>query len=272
MEAADLAILAQIDWTQPWYAPYAQIGTRLSQRLAQDSSVRQALNAEAQAQNHPMRFVPQAALPSGVAYESFIYIQRQVPTRENAHDFFNGLIWLHFPCTKARLNRLQEEAIKASGGVGAQRGPLRDALTLFDENAALLWGPSSADLHQLLQNRAWTQALVEQRPVWQQQAFLLLFGHALLEKLLKPYPSITAHVWRFDHSGSIPNPYTASYAAANTAQNVTLNATINARPTLDWDSELDSALSQSLDADLIARKPFAPLPVLGLPHWCAENQ
>jgi hypothetical protein len=47
--------------------------------------------------------------------------------------------WLRFPQAKRRLNELQAEI--ARGGTGATRVPLRDALTLFDENGAVLDAP-----------------------------------------------------------------------------------------------------------------------------------
>jgi hypothetical protein len=49
-----------------------------------------------------------------------------VPTRENLHDFFNGLVWQTFPLIKRELNALQAAQI-AAAGVGKSRGPARDA-------------------------------------------------------------------------------------------------------------------------------------------------
>ena len=88
----------------------------------------------------PVRFVAQNELPDGMAYEQFIFTTRSVPTRDNLHDFFNGLVWTRFPHTKQRLNQLQAQVIAAEG-VQAVRGPLRDALTVFDENGAVLSAP-----------------------------------------------------------------------------------------------------------------------------------
>ena len=75
--------------------------------------------------------------PNGRAYESHIALSGRVPTRSNRHDLFNALVWLAFPRTKARLNALQANAIEHTG-VGAVRGPLRDAATVFDENGVVL--------------------------------------------------------------------------------------------------------------------------------------
>ncbi len=89
-----------------------------------------------------VKFVPQSALPEGQAYEDFIFKTAQVPTRNGLHDFFNGLCWHRFPLAKRRLNQLQAAEIQTQG-VRATRGPVRDALTLFDENAVLMHAPDA---------------------------------------------------------------------------------------------------------------------------------
>jgi hypothetical protein len=60
-------------------------------------------------------FVHQDSLPAGQAYEAHIFQTRTVPTRDNLHDFFNGLVWLAFPQTKRRLNELQAAEIARTG-------------------------------------------------------------------------------------------------------------------------------------------------------------
>ncbi len=57
------------------------------------------------------RFVPQESLPEGTAYEEFISATGNVPTRDNLHDFFNGLVWQTFPLIKRELNALQAAQI-----------------------------------------------------------------------------------------------------------------------------------------------------------------
>jgi hypothetical protein len=184
----------------------------------------------------PVRFVPQEALPAGEAYEAFIYRTRQVPTREGLHDFFNGLCWLHFPHTKTRLNALQAEQI-ARSGVHSVRGAARDGITVFDENAAFFQGPDA--LWQALVAKDWQQLFVTLRPQWT-QVHLVLFGHALIEKLVTPRKGITAHVYRV--------PSSAQGLAA-----------------------IDAWMAQDLSAEKLATKPFAHLPVLGVPLWWAAN-
>ena len=224
------------DWARPWFAPWAGSGQHVWQRWQAGANLCDALNEHICA---PVRFVPPEALPPGQAYERFIFDTGAVPTRAGWHDFFNALVWQGFPQTKRHLNRLQAAEI-ARDGVGARRGPVRDAITVFDENGALLHAPDA--LWQALAQRRWAELFGPLRPLWRQASFML-FGHAALEKLLTPYKSITVHVLRvaqpFDASGDL--------------------------------GALDAALAGQLTADKLATKPFVPLPVLGVPGWWPAN-
>ena len=246
------AAVAALDWQQPWLAPWRTDAAGLLAHLAAGQSVASALNAlnalntqdggtfEGTHLRAPVRFVAQSELPAGQAYEQFIFNTRQVPTRENLHDLFNGLCWLQFPHTKCRLNALQAAQI-AVGGVLPTRGPVRDALTVFDENAALLMAPQP--LWDALLARQWQRLFIELRPLWR-EARLVLFGHALLEKLANPRKSITAHVYLGTPvSGAIDSP-----------------------------ASLDHWVANDLSAAKLAGKPFAPLQVLGVPGWWADNE
>ena len=218
-----------VDWTAPWLAPYSATALDFSGR-----DVAQALN---EVPHCPVRFVSQSSLPEGQAYEQFIFDTQTVPTRDNLHDFFNGLCWLTFPQTKTKLNELQAAQL-ALDGVQKTRGPVRDALTLFDENAAFLVAPQP--LWDALIAKDWQKLFVELRPMWA-DAQLVLFGHALLEKLVTPRKPITAHVYR-------------------------------AQPATDSIAELDAWIANDVTSEKLASKPFAPLPVLGVPGWCLENE
>ncbi|HVE51822.1 MAG TPA: DUF3025 domain-containing protein, partial [Ramlibacter sp.] len=110
-------MIADVDWAAPWYGPWREAGERVARRCAGDQPLAGALNGEAAADP---RFVPQSALPEGVPYEQFIFERRECPTRDNLHDLFNGLCWLRFPRTKARLNELQASEIRRHG-VGGRR-------------------------------------------------------------------------------------------------------------------------------------------------------
>lgn len=226
-------------WSAPWLTGWRAAGEPLAGRWQAGEALPALLSAAGAAQGLPVVFAPQSALPDGVAYEQFIFEHQQVPTRENPHDFFNGLCWLRFPQAKQQLNRLQAAEI-ARQGVVSTRGPLRDALTLFDENAALLQAPEP--LWAALLARDWQRLFVDLRPLWA-QARLELFGHALLEKLVSPFKSITAHVY------VLPVPLG-----------------------LDADAAWDAWLATSLRADSLRHKPYTPLPVLGVPGWWPANE
>jgi hypothetical protein len=230
--------LRGIDWDAPWLRPWASILQPLSQAVLSGQSVACALNQLAPRFDAPVRFVPQTNLPKGVAYEDHIARTRQVPTRDNLHDLFNGACWMRFGKTKSRLNQLQGQHI-ASQGVTAKRGPLRDALTLFDENVLLLSLPVS--LRQALIQRDWQALFVQQREGWV-CAHAVVFGHALLEKLMQPYKAITAHVWLLPEGAATD------------------------------DTTLDAQLAASLSEQALVPKPFLPLPVLGIPGWSPLNE
>ena len=226
-----------IDWAAPWLAPYAQVGRSAAASVATGASVHQALNAYPAPGHAAVRFVPQTDLPPGEAYERYIFNSGCCPTRDGLHDFFNGLCWLRFPLTKQRLNQLQATQI-AADGIGQVRGPVRDALTLLDENAAFLRAPDA--LWDALVAKDWHRLCVTLRPLWQ-EARLVLFGHALLEKLVSPRKAITAHVFR--------------------AQSATNSI-----------ADMDAWVAAHLNAEKLARKPFAHLPVLGVPGWWPANE
>ncbi|HSO44684.1 MAG TPA: DUF3025 domain-containing protein [Rhodoferax sp.] len=223
-----------IDWGAPWLAPWRDRGEAVAHSLRSGMAQPAALNQAALA---PVSFVLQSELPSGVAYEQYIFDTARVPTRDGLHDFLNGLVWQAFPRTKKRLNALQAAQIERSG-IQPVRGPARDALTVFDENAALLQAPDA--LWQALVDKDWQRLFGDLRPLWR-QAHLVLFGHALMEKLVVPRKSMTAHVYRV--------------LAADSSMD-----------------SMDAWLAQDLSADKLATKPFAPLPVLGVPGWWAANQ
>ena len=231
-EASDRDAVLGIDWQAPWFSPWRDAGLQAQQLWQEGRPLPEALNALGRA---PVRFVAQSQLPHGQAYEAHIHATGEVPTREGLHDFFNALCWMHFPLAKRRLNRLQGEAI-AREGIASARGPLRDGATLMDENAALLQAPP--EVWAALLAHDWTQALVTLRPLWA-RARLWMFGHAALEKLVRPYKSITVHLW------AVPE-----HLAPH---------------------QIDAWLAEDLSAERLAAKPFSPLPVLGVPGWWLAN-
>ena len=108
------------------------------------------------------------------------------------------------------------------------------------EQLVLLQAPDA--LWEALLAREWTRLFVDLRPLWA-QARLIGFGHALLEKLVTPYKSITAHVY------AVPVPMG-----------------------LEGDPAWDAWLAETLSAERLRHKPFTPLPVLGVPGWWAGTE
>ena len=241
--ASGLSQFRSIDWSAPWLKAWREVGEPLSLKVEQGLPVFQACNdALTELQYNkalptsPVRFVTQSALPEGQAYEQFIHDTCSVPTRDGLHDFFNALCWMHFPLAKKQLNQLQAASIQAQG-VGAVRGPVRDAVTVFDENACLIQLPDL--IWDALKARQWQTACVSHHALWQ-DVRIQIFGHAALEKLVKPYKAITVHLWR------VPMGV----------------------PMAEW----DHWLAQDLQPEKLAQKPFLPTPVLGIPGWWPENQ
>jgi hypothetical protein len=89
----------------------------------------------------------------------------------------------------------------------------------------------------------WQELFVRLRPMWQ-DAQLVLFGHALLEKLVYPRKAVTAHV----------------YQAETATDSIAII------------SQLDAWVAADLSVEKLAAKPFAHLPVLGVPGWWAQNE
>ncbi|WP_408585383.1 DUF3025 domain-containing protein [Paraburkholderia bannensis] len=246
---------ADIDWAHPWFAQHEARGRRWQQAaLAGYAHYLEELNADARAtgnrtgRGEALHFIAQDDLPEGASYEGHIAATGGVPTRHNLHDFFNALHWFAFPRIKATLNARQADAIDVLG-VGPTRGGVRDALTLFDENAVLF---ASADpaMTRALCDFDWRRLFIENRAKWDAACEVRVFGHALLEKLIAPYAACTAHAWVID----VPEAYFTW-------------------PRAERNAYLDEAVSTTLCADTnLTGRSFAPLPVLGIPGWWAANQ
>lgn len=234
MDRQALALsLPAIAWGAPWLHPWRTPGEGVASAVAGGQELPAALNGA----GAPVRFVGASQLPRGMPYERYIFERGDCPTRENLHDFFNGLCWLRFPRTKQALNALQASEIQQRG-LGAVRGPVRDAITVFDENGILLSAPPA--LWDALLRRDWRRLFIDLRGAWP-EARLIVFGHALLEKLVRPRKGITGHVWRAPCPPGTP-------------------------------AEVDRWLAAQLTAERLYTKPFAPLPVFGIPGWAPENE
>ena len=189
---------------------------------------------------------------SAVAYEEFIYKRGEVPTRKNSwHDIFGAMSWCLFPKTKALINKLHYDDIKAFGT--QQRTKLRNALTLFDECGVVLVSKNSELLNMLAEHQ-WCEAMIEKRELWHLAAesgvAVYQFGHANYEMLTKPYIGLTGKWMMLDMSAEL------------------LSLPLNVQYRL-----VDEKLCRWLaDGGLNDNTNLSPLPLLGVPSWFDGNE
>jgi hypothetical protein len=253
----------------PWLTPFERWlgptdprpGGRLELRGLNAFAESRAL---ALADGRPLRFV-EATGDAHLPYELGIAETGCVPTRCTGqgmvHDWFNALCWLRWPAIKARLNRLQADAICAQPeSLHGRRGALRDAITLFDENGALLIGATD-DVLTCWRSFDWRGLFVERRALFGHRAQVLVVGHALLEKLQVPYKAICAHALAIDTSAETGSNDDAGYDGD----------AIEDCDVVEGLDRVDAAVARRLDPDLLHRDRLMPLPVLGIPGWWPEN-
>jgi hypothetical protein len=190
-----------------------------------------------------LAFVPQTERLSQRGYEQHIGQTGEVPTRsENWHDFLNACAWLSYPQTKAAIN-----AVHCAQPKNLIRSPASDAATVFDESGAILLGPDPR-LAQWLRDHDWQQAFVTHRCLWQQHR-LFVFGHAVLEKTLRPYPGMIVKVL-YQPWSAIPNI-----------------------PTDEPPEGLDALVAKRwLEGEFANAAALFALPVLGIPGVDAANE
>ena len=195
-----------------------------------------------------MRFVAPSVDAAG--YEEQAFLTGRIATRPgNRHDLFNALIWLAFPLTKAVLNRRHVAALReARTHAGAARGPLRDALTQFDECGVIVAG-SSPDLWQALCAHRWREVFVGRREDLLRSTRFIVFGHASHDALAAPFAGLCgkALFMKVD-AGWLELAATAALAS------------------------LDSHLAALLDTGEFLPRDWQPLPLLGIPGATPDNE
>ena len=290
---------AQIDWQAPWLCHLNQLDylTATVKRLSKpnqengqsnDSTnddnpidiiakvLNQALNQQSEDAQislpitkptadhypHALKFVSQNALPEGEGYEHFIGTTGKIPTRNNLHDLFNGSIWLSFPKTKALLNYYHMlEIAKHSDAPDRQksRGRVRDTITVFDENGAILV-TADASIGEALIDFDWQYSLVKPRDNWDDpklpsekaKATVYIFGHALLEQLIEPRKPLCAH--------SVVINVAEDFFALSTSERIRY-----------LDHTLAEYMNDLLSEANVTPRKLAPLPILGVPNLWLEN-
>ncbi|MFC0820965.1 DUF3025 domain-containing protein [Moraxella marmotae] len=217
--------------------------------------------------NQPLRFVAQDDLPHGTAYEQHIHQTGNIPTRDNLHDWFGACVWAKFPKSKAVLNAKHIQHYHDNDS-GNGRNRVRDAITVFDENGAILVVSDDATgdtIAKALVDFDWQTCLVANRQHWHQpmadagraninadaKACVFIFGHALLEQMMNPYKSLCSHTVTV----RVPSEF--------------FGQSIDERLAM-----VDELLSQKLDQFLdkaVTPKSLNPLPILGVPYFW-DNQ
>ncbi len=224
----------------------------------------------------PLKFVPQSVLDNinadtpttPIAYETLIAETGQIPTRDNLHDLFNAWVWFTFPKTKALLNRHQAEQI-AHHGITGSRGRVRDAITVLDENGAILI-TCNDNIAQSLKGFDWQHCLVQPRHLWddplqhnsqsnrqsdtksQAEAMLMICGHALLEQLVNPRKPLCSHTFILQVEADF---FQLSMEQRRQRVDELLAIEVN-----NWLQQAE-----------VSPRQLSPLPVLGVPYYWAEN-
>lgn len=195
----------------------------------------------------PLTFTADAPGESG-GYEARIAAIGRVGTRDACwHDLFNALVWLRYPRIKAAMNarHCAEIAQRPAG----ERGPVRDALTQFDEDGLVLVSDDVA-LIDALRGHRWREAMHQRRSALE-RARLHVIGHALMDKARAPHVGLCAKVL-YLQADEVPG------GGADVGADV---------------AACDCWLAARIEAGQWPATPrdLKPLPVLGLPGMTPDN-
>ncbi|MDO4681268.1 MAG: DUF3025 domain-containing protein [Lautropia sp.] len=189
---------------------------------------------------------------SALDYESRILEAGEIACRTAGagarHDFHNALVWLRFPRLKGAFNELhceQGQDMASSGGSPLSsahrgRGYRRDAITLLDEGGAIWPAPATAWV-EALQARQWARLFGQYRAALHPRFAPVIIGHGLLEKLHRPYKSMTAK----------------------------LLVCTSPRTGLDRGAALQ--VRDMAAADIFRPRVLVPMPIQGWPGWDPAN-
>jgi hypothetical protein len=180
-------------------------------------------------------------------YELHIAATGEVETRpENWHDLFNALAWVTYPRAKARINAQHAALLEEGGDSEARnRGPERDALTLFDEGGVVV-AARSPELLRLILEFEWKALFWDRRAELASSIRFFTFGHACYEQALEPYIGMvakTVFVPVDELFFMLPMESQVSHADALVAAHFSSRAKFH------------------------SPKAMAPMPVLGVPGW-----
>ncbi|MDB5810079.1 MAG: putative transrane protein [Betaproteobacteria bacterium] len=201
----------------------------------------------------PLRFVEQAARAETfeAGYEPRIFLHGEVQFRVGGwHDLFNALAWLAFPRIKAALNEGHFHALGRQRASGAHnRTAVQDALTLFDESGVIVV-TADRELGGLLAAHEWKALFWRRRADVVRSMRFWLFGHGLAEKMLSPFVGVTGR----------------GLICAMPPDFMTL-------PPADQLTALDAHIATRVGAQgNLTASELTPVPLLGIPGWCADNE
>ncbi|MET0792467.1 MAG: DUF3025 domain-containing protein [Polyangiaceae bacterium] len=197
------------------------------------------------------RFVAESrsAVQSVGGYEQHVAQRAAVPTRpEHWHDFFNMVVWAHFPRLRWALNALHVDPNAGPIDPRNGRAPAQNAAATFDESGIVVLSTSRALLDEL-------QALRFKRAFWERREELRattrfwVVGHGMLESLLNPRPGLVARGLLLQVP-SLPSP--------------------EASDALRF--EIDARIAHDIQAWRTARPVLDPIPVLAIPGFSANER
>ena len=206
--------------------------------------------------NAVIHFVDQQRRMPGFenGYEPRIYLHGEVQTRrQNWHDLFQLFIWCQFPQTKIQLNALHYHAALerlSARRARLNRSPLENAITLFDECGVII-ASSNSLLLQLIRDMQWWELFWLNRDGLAGQLHCIVFGHALYEKAMKPYPGLTANALLVETDPAFHQ--------------------LGTRQQWHWlDSHVCNTFASA--ADSLTPRYLYPFPILGMPGWDRDNR
>jgi hypothetical protein len=123
------------------------------------------------------------------SYEQEIGRSGQVSTRkDDIHDLCNALVWATFTRLKATLNH--RHLVAPTDVDPGRRGPVRDAVTGFDECGAIALSPRREALASLARHD-WPTLFGPAGESWPPDLTVIIVGHGTLEMFWSPYKAMT---------------------------------------------------------------------------------
>lgn len=183
-----------------------------------------------------------------MGYEERIFKTGIISTREQSwHDLFNAFIWLLFPNTKILLNELHMQEL--ANQPGKKRTPARDAITHLDESGIII-ASTEPQLLSALREHQWHEVFVHNRHRWHLDIDAFVFGHGMYEKAFNPFIGFTGKAFCI----KVPD----DFFKANK---------------LEQYKKLDCLLRDDIKRGntLADSRYLSPLPILGVPGWCEDN-